>query len=98
LQAVETMPPSMAATALTRYSTSRDGRASAALTASAPLVSASAGEVTIRRRRRPIASPSAPPASAPKTSGSSWARLTAPTCSEDRVSAYTWNGMATLAS
>ncbi len=51
-----------------------------------------------RMSRRSNASPSEPPVSAPMISGTSWARLTSPTWSEDRVSEYTWNGIATAVS
>ena len=95
---MEDAPARPAASALTRYSAISDGCAAAALTARPPLVSASSTDATRRMRRRSKASPSEPPMSAPAISGSSWARLTSPTWSEDWVSAYTWNGMATAMS
>ena len=65
--------------------TAIEGWVSVALTARAPLVRARAADVTSRITRRSTASPTIPPTRAPTMSGTSWARLTAPTWNEDRV-------------
>ncbi len=63
--------------------------------AKAPLVKPSTADAARSTRRRSMLSPRAPPISAPRTSGPSCAKLTAPTCREDRVNEYTWKAIAT---
>src|SRR5579863_5574690 len=77
------------ATALTTYTTHTAGWAATAFKASTPLVSASATPVTHMSERRSMASPTEPPASDPTMSGTSWARLTAPTWKDEWVSRKT---------
>ena len=46
--------------------------------------------VQIMMRRLSTESPSGPAVSAPTRNGISWARLIAPTCSDEWVMEYTW--------
>jgi hypothetical protein len=46
-------------------------------------------------RVRSIASASDPPSTGPTIAGTSWARLTSPTSSDEWVSRYTWYATAT---
>ena len=82
-------PMSPPATALITYTIHTAGCVATAFNASAPLVHASATPVTHMITRRSMASPTEPPASDPMTSGTSAARLTAPTWNDECVSRKT---------
>ena len=69
-----------------------------AFSARAALHAAQIASTTISSLRRSTASTSEPPSSDPKISGNSCVSETSPTISDERVSAYTWNGTATAVS
>ncbi len=55
-----------------------------------PLVHTEPTAVHIMMRRLSMESPSGPAVSAPTRKGTSWARLMAPTCSDECVMEKTW--------